>query len=258
MREGEQAAKRADTVRASRDLMNGPRTGGYNGWKPSCASSIASWLAANSGCVNPTGRRGTPRRPIGGYRERLLAKRQHVPNELDHRRAQYDQRRAQGWFTMYRPDDLRKGDQVLVSGIWRTIVQVNKQTVSVTTAVAECSDGWCGGVCFGPRYLRCATVAGRPERVGGWLSVGRRRRGGDGRASRAGSHQLGGGVFCRIMSVMSAPVAGPSVRPSMLWPVARWMLRVPGSGPMSGSPSGVMGRAPTHSCRRVVQSTPRR
>ncbi|MET7617489.1 helix-turn-helix domain-containing protein [Streptomyces sp. NPDC005408] len=33
---------------------------------------------------------------------------------------------------------------------------------------------------------------------------------------------------------------------------------LPGTGPMSGSPSGVIGRGPIHSCSRLSQSAPRR
>ena len=47
---------------------------------------------------------------------------------------------------------------------------------------------------------------------------------------------------------MAAPVAGPSVTPSIPWPVATYRCSKPGIAPMRGKSSGVVGRIPAHFC----------
>ena len=49
-------------------------------------------------------------------------------------------------------------------------------------------------------------------------------------------------------SATASPVAGASVTPSMACPLATIRLRYPGSRPMTGRPSGVIGRGPFQIC----------
>lgn len=136
MREGEQTAKRADTARASRDRLDSPhkvyrRIQRLETELRRLDRELAGrkqWMREPDG--RDVWRHGAP---TGEHRERLLAQREHVANELAHRRAQHEHHRAQGWFTMFGPDELRKGDQVKVGFSWQTIVRVNQQSITVTT-----------------------------------------------------------------------------------------------------------------------------
>src|SRR6185437_2691874 len=58
-----------------------------------------------------------------------------------------------------------------------------------------------------------------------------------------------------IISATTSPVAGPRLKPSILWPVATKVADLPGILPMYGAPSGVIGRGATHSSNDCVQST---
>src|SRR5205809_280911 len=49
-----------------------------------------------------------------------------------------------------------------------------------------------------------------------------------------------------IRRASRSPVAGPSVTPSIAWPVAKYALSTPGARPIAGRPSGVIGRNPAH------------
>src|SRR5690606_31409742 len=103
-----------------------------------------------------------------------------------------------------------------------------------------------------------------PSRVAGAGAVGRdrgrgpaRRRGGQRGGQRSGSNgdSSAGRRPVTIVSASSRPVAGPRVTPHMPWPPAA-KTRGDLVAPMSGRPSVVQGREPTHSSWRAFRSAP--
>src|SRR5690606_25441293 len=87
----------------------------------------------------------------------------------------------------------------------------------------------------------------RGRRAGPWSGPAR-RRGGQRGGQRSGSNgdSSAGRRPVTIVSASSRPVAGPRVTPHMPWPPAA-KTRGDLVAPMSGRPSVVQGREPTHS-----------
>lgn len=61
-----------------------------------------------------------------------------------------------------------------------------------------------------------------------------------------------------IVSASSRPVTGASVIPSIACPVATCSMSQPDTGPITGSPSGVIGRSPAQVAAPVAPGQQRR
>lgn len=128
------AQSRADTARQSTDRRYAPRTVLRRIERLDSAlrdvqrdlAGREQWMTENDGTQV-----WRPAVPGPEWRAELEQRQHDLEQQVEWWRAVHQRQVADGAVTMHGPDDITKGQEVLVSGTWRRVVRVNKKTVTV-------------------------------------------------------------------------------------------------------------------------------